>query len=119
MTITEDLTRVTQLLQQAMQLLEAHTIPAAPSHSSPDAKAFIEAAGIIRHPSRSVKSVKFRDFYDIYTVWCADARLEAHSRQRIGAQLTALGYAKGHRSWGKQILGMEIPDSSPYFRARS
>lgn len=108
MSNTEHLARVAKHLKEALRLLEADTIPAVRTWGSPDARSFIEAAGITNDPSRSTK---FSDFYTLYTIWCTNTGFEASSKQRIGAQLAALGYAKGHRAWGKQIMGMKLPDA--------
>lgn len=108
MTNTQDLIRLAALLKEALRILEAHAIPAPKTHGSPDAQAFIDKAGISRDPKHSTK---FRDFYTLYTTWCTNTGFQPASKQLIGAQLAHLGYTKGHRSWGKQIIGMRLPEA--------
>jgi hypothetical protein len=111
MTDPRELIRAAILLEQAAQILRKQSQPTPEgTHDSSRLDAFIRAARITKNPSRSAK---FYEFYALYEDWCSQQGIRPSSKQRVGTELQIMGFAKGRRSWGTQILGLGLPCVGP------
>lgn len=111
MTDPRELVRAAVLLEQAAQILRKQSEPV--STDTPETSrldAFIQAARITKDPGRSAK---FYEFYALYEDWCRQQHIRPSSKQRVGAELGIMGFTKGRRAWGTQIMGLGLPCTGP------